>query len=396
MVGALDGVRVLELSRHLAGPYCAMMLGDLGAEVIKVERPEAGDETRQWGPPFVGGESAYYLCCNRNKKSVTLDLKDRRGASIVQDLARNSDVLVENFRIGGADQLGLGYTELKEINPRLIYCSISGFGHTGPDRELAGYDSLIQGRGGFMSITGERGGTPIKVGVAIVDVAAALFACNAILAALYSRERSGEGQHLDISLFDSQIALLANVGSNFLCSGEKPLRWGNAHASIVPYQVFQAADDFLILAIGNDGQWQRFCEAAGVGAWGKDSRFASNPQRVAQREILIPMLEDMFRRRTVAEWLQLCADADVPAGPVNTLDSVFADPQAAARGMTVEMPHPSAGSVRLAGTPFKLSMTPADMRLPPPTLGQHTAEVLKELLGLDDNAIAELCRDEVV
>lgn len=396
MAGALDGVRVLELSRHLAGPYCAMMLGDLSAEVIKVERPDAGDETRQWGPPFVGGESAYYLCCNRNKKSITLDLKDRRGAAIAQDLARNSDVLIENFRIGGADQLGLGYTELKEINPRLIYCSISGFGHTGPDRELAGYDSLIQGRGGFMSITGERGGKPMKVGVAIVDLAAALFACNAILAALYSRERNGDGQHLDISLLDSQIALLANVGSNYLCSGEVPLRWGNAHASIVPYQAFQAADDFFTLSIGNDGQWLRFCEAAGVSAWGKDTRFASNPQRVAHRGVLIPMLENLFHRKTVAEWMQICADADVPAGPVNTLDSVFADPQASARQMTVEMPHPAAGSVKLAGTPLKLSMTPAEMRLPPPTLGQHTAEVLKEILGFDDDAITQLRGDKVV
>ena len=396
MAGALDGVRVLELSRHLAGPYCAMMLGDLGAEVIKVERPAVGDETRHWGPPFVGGESAYYLCCNRNKKSITLNLSDRRGADIAQELARNSDVLIENFRIGGADQLGLGYTELKGFNPRLIYCSISGFGHTGPDRELGGYDSLIQGRGGFMSITGERKGTPMKVGVAIVDVAAALFACNAILAALYTRERKGEGQHLDISLFDSQIALLANVGSSYLCSGETPLRWGNAHASIVPYQAFQAADDFLILAIGNDRQWERFCEAADVSVWTKDVRFTTNPQRVAHRDVLIPMLENLFRQRTVAEWLQLCADADVPAGPVNTLDRVFADPQALARGMLVEMPHPSAGSVRLAGTPFNLSAAPAQLHLPPPTLGQHTDEILKELLALDDNAIAELRRDEVV
>ena len=396
MAGALDGVRVLELSRHLAGPYCAMMLGDLGAEVIKVERPAVGDETRHWGPPFVGGESAYYLCCNRNKKSITLNLSDRRGADIAQELARNSDVLIENFRIGGADQLGLGYTELKGFNPRLIYCSISGFGHTGPDRELGGYDSLIQGRGGFMSITGERKGTPMKVGVAIVDVAAALFACNAILAALYTRERKDEGQHLDISLFDSQIALLANVGSSYLCSGETPLRWGNAHASIVPYQAFQAADDFLILAIGNDRQWERFCEAADVSVWTKDVRFTTNPQRVAHRDVLIPMLENLFRQRTVAEWLQLCADADVPAGPVNTLDRVFADPQALARGMLVEMPHPTAGRVRLAGTPFNLSTTPAQMHLPPPTLGQHTVDILKELLALDDNAIAELCRDEVV
>lgn len=396
MAGALDGVRVLELSRHLAGPYCAMMLGDLGAEVIKVERPDVGDETRQWGPPFVGGESAYYLCCNRNKKSITLDLKDDRGTGIVRELARKSDVLIENFRIGGADQLGLGYAELKEINPRLIYCSIGGFGHTGPDRELGGYDSLIQGRGGFMSITGERDGTPMKVGVAIVDVAAALFASNAILAALFARERKGEGQHLDISLFDTQIALLANVGSSYLCSGKTPIRWGNAHASIVPYQAFQAADDFFILAIGNDGQWGRFCEAAGVNALAKDARFATNPQRVLHRDVLIPKLETLIQKRTAAEWLQLCADADVPAGPVNTLDKVFADPQALARGMLVEMPHKTAGSVRLAGTPFNLSMTPAEMRLPPPFLGEHTVEILKDQLALDDDAISALYRDRVV
>ena len=396
MTGALHGVRVLELSRHLAGPYCAMMLGDLGAEVIKVERPSVGDETRHWGPPFVGGESAYYLCCNRNKKSITLNLKEKRGAAIVQELARNSDVLIENFRIGGAAKLGLSYTELKAINPSLIYCSISGFGHTGSDRELAGYDALIQGRGGFMSITGERNGTPMKVGVAIVDVAAALFACNAILAALFTRERNGEGQHLDISLFDSQIALLANVGSSYLCSGGVPQRWGNTHASIVPYQAFQAADDLFVLAIGNDGQWQRFCESSDMSAWAEDTRFATNPQRVAHRAVLIPMMETLLRRKTVAEWLQLCADADVPAGPVNTLDKVFGDSQALARGMLVEMPHPTAGTVRLAGTPFNLSTTPAQMRLPPPTLGQHTDEILKKLLELDDDAIAELRRDELV
>ena len=396
MAGALDGVRVLELSRHLAGPYCAMMLGDLGAEVIKVERPDVGDETRQWGPPFAGGESAYYLCCNRNKKSITLNLNDSRGTDIVRELARKSDVLIENFRIGGADQLGLGYAELKEINPRLIYCSISGFGHTGPNRELGGYDSLIQGRGGFMSITGERDGTPMKVGVAIVDAAAALFAGNAILAALFARERKGEGQHLDISLFDTQIALLANVGSSYLCSGNAPVRWGNAHASIVPYQAFQAADDFLILAVGNDGQWRRFCEAAGVSALAADARFATNPQRVLHRDVLIPKLETLIQKRTAAEWLQLCADADVPAGPVNTLDKVFADPQALARGMLVEMPHKTAGSVRLAGTPFNLSMTPAEMRLPPPFLGEHTVEILRHVIGVDDDAISALYRDKVV
>ena len=395
MFSALDGIKVLDLSRHLAGPYCAMMLGDLGAEVIKVERPGAGDETRQWGPPFLGGESAYYLCCNRNKKSLTLNLKHEQGIAIARKLAERSDVLIENFRIGGLDELGLGYAALKEINPRLIYCSISGFGHTGPDRELPGYDFLIQGRGGFMSITGERDSTPMKVGVAIVDVATALFASNAILAALFARERTGEGQHLDMALLDSQIALLANVGSNYLCSGEVPGRWGNAHSSIVPYQAFQAADDYLILAIGNDGQWGRFCVTAGVSAWAEDKRFATNPQRVAHRATLIPMLEDLFRRKTIAEWLQRCTDADVPAGPVNSLDKVFADPQALTRGMLVEMPHPTAETVRLAGTPLNLSATPVQMRLPPPLLGEHTDEILTDVLALDDSTIVGLRRDGV-
>lgn len=247
-----------------------------------------------------------------------------------------------------------------------------------------------------MSITGERDGTPMKVGVAIVDVATALFACNAILAALFARERTGEGQHLDLALFDSQIALLANVGSNYLCSGEAPKRWGNAHASIVPYQTFQAADDYLIFAIGNDGQWRRFCTAAGVSAWAEDKRFATNPQRVAHRAVLIPLLEDLFRKKTVAEWLQLCANADVPAGPVNTIDKVFADPQALARGMLVEMPHPTAAIARLTGTPLHLSATPPQMRLPPPLLGEHTDEILTNMLGLDDNAIALLRQDGVV
>ncbi len=392
----LDSIHVLDLSRHLAGPYCAMMLGDLGAEVIKVERPGVGDETRQWGPPFLGGESAYYLCCNRNKKSLTLNLKDEAGIAIVRQLAVQSDVLIENFRIGGLDAVGLDYASLKEINPRLIYCSISGFGHTGPDHELPGYDFLIQGRGGFMSITGERDGPPMKVGVAIVDVASALFACNAVLAALLARGHTGEGQHIDIALLDSQIALLANVGSNYLCSGDVPRRWGNAHSSIVPYQAFQAMDDYLILAIGNDGQWERFCAAAEVSAWASDERFATNPQRVAHRAVLIPMLADLFRQHPVAEWLQRCADADVPAGPVNALDKVFADPQTLARGMRVEMPHPTAETVRLAGTPLNLSGTPPQMRMPPPLLGEHTDEILTNRLGLNDKTIANLHRDGVI
>ena len=395
-VSPLEGIHVLDLSRHLAGPYCAMMLGDMGAEVIKVERPGIGDETRQWGPPFLGDESAYYLSCNRNKKSLTLNLKDEHGIAIARKLAAQSDVLIENFRIGGLDAMGLDYAALKEINPRLIYCSISGFGHTGPDHELPGYDFMIQGRGGFMSITGERDGTPLKVGVAIVDLASALFSCNAILAALLARARTGEGQHIDIALLDSQIALLANVGSNYLCSGEIPERWGNAVSSIVPYQAFQAKDDYLILAIGNDGQWERFCAVAGVSAWSADERFTTNPQRVAHRAVLIPMLEELFRQKTVAEWLQHCADADVPAGPVNSLDKVFADPQTLARGMRVEMTHPTAGTVQMAGTPFNLSETPTQMRLPPPLLGEHTDEILTTLLGLNRETIVDLRQNGVI
>ncbi len=396
MAGALDGVRVLDLSRHLAGPYCAMMLGDLGAEVIKIERPGVGDESRHWGPPFFDGESAYYLCCNRNKQSLTLNLKHERGVALAHELVRSSDVFIENFRVGVLDKLGLGYPQLQAINPRLVYCSVSGFGHTGPDRELGSYDFLIQGRSGLMSITGEPDGPPLKVGVAIADVAAGLFACSAVLSALFARERTGVGQHLDIALYDSQVAVLANLASNYLCSGEIPGRWGNAHKSIVPYQTFQAADDYLILAIGNDAQWRQFCVAAGVAAWAQDSRFTTNPERVANREALIPLLQELIRGKTVAEWLQLCAEADVPAGPINAIDKVFADPQVDARGMLVEMPHPTIGTVRLAGTPLKLSATPAEMRLPPPLLGEHTDAILARLLALDDRVIAELHRDGVV
>jgi len=394
--GALNDIRVLDLSRHLAGPYCAMMLGDLGAEVIKIERPGVGDESRHWGPPFFNGESAYYLCCNRNKQSLTLNFKHDRGRAIVRELAERSDVFIENFRVGVLDKLGLGYADLKAVNPRLVYCSISGFGYTGPDRALGSYDFLIQGRSGLMSITGERDGPPIKVGVAISDVTAGLFACNAILAALLARKRTGAGQHLDIALYDSQVACMANISSNYLCSGEIPERWGNAHKSIVPYEAFQAADDYLILAVGNDEQWRQFCDVAGVGGWALDPRFATNPARVANREALISLLQNLLRSKTVAEWLRLCAKADVPAGPVNTIDKVFVDPQALARGMLVQMPHPTLGSVRLAGTPLNLSATPAEMRLPPPLLGEHTDAILARLLALDDSAVAELRRDGVV
>ncbi len=393
---ALAGVKVLDLSRHLAGPYCAMMLGDLGADVIKIERPGIGDETRKWGPPFVNGESPYYLCCNRNKRSLTLDLKDKLGGGIARELAQSSDVLIENFRVGGAEEVGLGYDELKAINPRLIYCSISGFGHTGPDRALPGYDFAIQARGGLMSVTGDCDGAPTKVGVAIVDLATAIFASNAVLAALFARERSGQGQHLDIALLDSQIALLANVGCNYLSSGDIPQRWGNAHSSIVPYQAFQAADGYVVLTIGNDGQWERFCGAAGVSAWAEDERFSTNAQRVANRAALVPMLEDYFRQKTVIDLLEICEGADVSAAPVNTLGEVFSDPQVLARDMLLEMPHSNANSVQLPGTPLNFSRTPVQMRFPPPLLGQHTEEILTDLLGLDSSAVANLRQSGIV
>ncbi len=396
MSGALEGIRVLDMSRQLAGPGCAMMLGDLGADVIKVERPGVGDETRSWGPPFVEGESAYYLCTNRNKRSLTLNLKDERGVAIARRLVKESDVLIENFRIGRLGEMGLGYEDLKAGSPRLIYCSISGFGHTGPDRDLPGYDFMIQARGGFMSITGEEDGQPTKVGVAIADIAAGLFANSAVLAALYAREKTGRGQHLDMALMDAQVALLANVGSGALCTGELPKRYGNAHPMVVPYQTFEASDGHLALAIGNDRQFASFCKAAGSPDWPSDERFATNPKRVANRDALIAEMSSLFMERTVAEWLSLCAENDVPAGPVNTVDKVFEDPQVQARGMLVEVPHPTVGTARLAGSPMNLSDTPVEIRRPPPLLGEHTDEILVEELGYSDGEVDALRRDGVV
>jgi formyl-CoA transferase len=396
MGGLLQSVRVLDLSRVLAGPYCAMLLGDLGAEVIKLERPGAGDDTRHWGPPFVGGESAYYLCCNRNKKSITLDLKSPAGRDLALRLAAESDVVLENFVPGTLERLGLGYDQLRSANSGIVLCSITGFGQTGPYRDLPGYDIIVQGMAGIMSITGEPGGPPMKVGVAISDITAGLFACNAILAALVARQQTGRGDWIDISLLDSSVAWLANVGSNYLATGEVPARYGNAHANIVPYQAFQAADRYLIVAVGNDAQWQRFCQAISRPDLAAEERFRTNPLRVENRAALLPLLEAVFLERSAEEWLRRLNAADVPCGPVNTLDRVFSDPQVQSRHMLLEVPHPTAGSVKMTASPWKLASAAPSQHRPPPLLGQHTDEILRDLLGLGPGQIAELRAQQVV
>ncbi|MBM4256706.1 MAG: CoA transferase [Deltaproteobacteria bacterium] len=396
MSSPLDGFRILDLSRVLAGPYCTMMLGDLGAEVIKVERPGAGDDTRAWGPPFVGGESAYYLCANRNKKSITVNLKAEKGREIVRQLAKISDVLIENYKVGELTEMGLGYEALRELNPGLVYCSITGYGQNGPNKDLPGYDFIIQGRGGVMSITGEPDGEPMKVGVAIVDITAGLYAANAIQAALLARTRTGKGQAIDISLLDAQVAWLANVASSYLVSGKRPGRFGNAHATIVPYQSFKANDGFFCLAVGNDGQWQKLCQVIGQPTWASDPRFATNPARVQHREILVPVLQEVFATRDIAFWLREIAAGGIPCGPVQTLDEVFADPQVMARDMIWTVPHPTAGEVRLVGSPLKLSETPVSARLHPPLVGEHTEEVLMALLSYSRDEIRNLRQEKAI
>jgi crotonobetainyl-CoA:carnitine CoA-transferase CaiB-like acyl-CoA transferase len=374
----LQGIRVLDLSRVLAGPYCTMVLGDLGADVIKVESPE-GDETRSWGPPFTDGESAYYLCVNRNKRSIVFDFKTDHGQEVLHQLIRRSDVLVENFRPGTLARFSLDFESASRLNPKLIYCSISGFGQTGPLRDKPGYDFMIQAMGGLMSITGEPDGEPLKVGVAVADLFAGQNAVIAILAALQARTLTGRGQHLDISLFDSQVAMLANVASNFLVSGNLPRRYGNAHANIVPYQSFQASDAWFVLAVGNDKQFEKLCRAMAVPELAGDTRFRTNADRVKNREDLIGILKPIFRTRTSAEWLSALEEAGIPCGPINTLDQVFAMPQVETREMLIQMKHSEVGDLRLVGSPLKFSETPVDYKLAPPRLGEHTDEVIMEL-----------------
>jgi formyl-CoA transferase len=393
---ALRGLRVLDLSRILAGPICTMMLGDLGAEVIKVERPGSGDDTRTWGPPFSGGESAYYLCCNRNKKSITIDLGRPQGRKLVRELAEVSDVLVENFTPGLMDRFGLDYARLRRLNPRLVFCSITAYGQDGPYFKRPGYDMVLSAVGGLMWITGERGGDPCKVGVAITDVLTGVHASNAITAALFWRERSGRGQFIDCSLLDAQVAALANIASNYLVAGKEAARWGTEHESIVPYQVFPTKDRPIAIAVANQKLWLSFCHAVGKPEWLEDSRFASNPDRVRNRDVLLPLVADLMARRTCDEWIEILVAASIPCGPVNNMRSLFEDPQVLHREMTAEVPHPTIGTLRLTGIPIKYSATPGKIRGAPPLLGQQTEEILAAVLGYSEDRIASLREDGVI
>jgi formyl-CoA transferase len=403
---ALQHIRVLDLSRVLAGPWCSQNLADLGADVIKIERPGVGDDTRSWGPPYMRDadghdttEAAYYLAANRGKRSVTLDIASAEGQAIIRELARQSDVVIENYKVGQLKKYGLDYASLKREKPDLVYCSVTGFGQDGPYAQRAGYDFIVQGLGGFMSITGERdalpGGGPQKAGVAIADLMTGMYATIAVMAALTHRDRTGEGQYIDMALLDVQVAMLANMGSNYLASGKAPVRWGNAHPNIVPYQTFPTSDGHIIVAVGNDGQYGKFVEAGGRPELATDARFATNPLRVRNRETLVPILAEMVKSKSKQEWISELEAAGVPCGPINNLEEVFGNPQVKARELQVDLSHPSGGTARMVRSPMNLSVTPARCDLPPPTLGQHTDQVLRDLLGHSDGEIAAL-RDKGV
>jgi crotonobetainyl-CoA:carnitine CoA-transferase CaiB-like acyl-CoA transferase len=400
----LAGLRVLDASRVLAGPFCGQLFGDLGAEVLKIERPGAGDETRGWGPPFVpfltgagvAELSAYYLSCNRNKRGVALDLSHPEGARLFRELARRCDVVLENFRAASAARLGLSPAELLAVNPRLVVCSISGFGRTGPWADLPGYDFAAQALSGLMSITGPADGEPYKVGVAVTDVLTGLYAAAAVLACLHARQRSGHGYAIDLALLDCAVAAQVNVAQASLSGGADPPRQGNAHLQIVPYQLFATADSWLVLAVGNDGQWRRFCHAAGRPEWADDPCFADNPERVRNRSVLVPMVDSLMRTKKTAEWQDALTAAEVPHAPVWTYADVFACPQAAARGLRVQARDPSGRPVDLVGSPFHIGGAAMPAPTAPPTLGEHTAEVLTGLLGLGAAQLEALRRQGVV
>lgn len=400
-MGALSDLKVLDLSRVLAGPWAGQILGDLGAQVTKVERPGTGDDTRAWGPPYLKdsrgnstGEAAYYLAANRNKTSLTLDFTRPEGQALVKALVAKSDIVIENFKVGGLAAYGLDYPSLKAINPRLIYCSITGFGQTGPYAKRAGYDFMMQGLGGLMSLTGraqgEAGEGPVKVGVALTDILTGLYSTVAILAALAERERSGEGQHIDMALLDVQVACLANQAMNYLTTGVAPQRLGNAHPNIVPYQDFPTADGDIILTVGNDQQFRKFARVAGCKAWADDPRFATNAARVANRAVLVPLIRQATVFKTTAQWVEALEQAGVPCGPINDLEQVFSDPQVIARALSIEVEHPLAGVLKQVASPLRLSRTPVEYRCPPPLLGEHTEAVLAKELGLGVETIAAL------
>ncbi|MDR7050778.1 formyl-CoA transferase [Duganella sp. 3397] len=398
---ALGHLRVLDLSRVLAGPWCSQNLADLGADVIKIERPGNGDDTRAWGPPYAKDadgndttEAAYYLAANRGKRSVTIDIASVDGQALLRELVVHCDVVLENYKVGQLKRYGLDYESLKAIKPDIVYCSVTGFGQDGPYAHRAGYDFLIQGMGGLMSVTGERddlpGGGPQKAGVALTDLMTGMYATIAIMAALTHRDRSGEGQYIDMALLDVQVAMLANMGSNYLNSGKPPKRWGNAHPNIVPYQTFACSDGYIIVATGNDGQYQKFVEVGGRADLALHERYATNPLRVKHREELVPLLAEMVLRQSRAFWIDQLEAVGVPCGPINNLDDVYSNPQVLARGIVTEVPHPTAGTVKLVRNPMRLSASPADNAVAPPLLGQHTEDIVRDLLGHSDAEIAAL------
>lgn len=387
--GALQDLLVLDLTRILSGPFATMTLADLGADVIKIEQPGQGDDTRQWGPPFQGEEAAYFLSVNRNKRSLAVDLKSAEGLAAVRQLALKADVLVENFRPGTAARLGLGYQDLSTENPGLVYASISGYGQTGPDALRAGYDAIAQARSGIMSVTGEADGPPVRVGVSSADLVAGMWATIGVLAALHEKKRTGRGQWVDISLLDGSVSWLTYVSSGYFASGETPKRYGSAHPTIAPYQAFATADGFVMVAVGNDALWRRFTTALDRGELAVDERFTSNPSRVAHRTTLIPLLEEIMLTRTTDEWVQALDLAGVPVGPIQTVDQALKDPQVIARGMVAELQHPTVGALKMVGCPVRLTRTPASIRTAPPLLGQHTDDILSGL-GFSTNRIASL------